>query len=439
MYTDKSHVTRKDTDITEEASIIDTNTASEDQPGVEDPSCCPDQKPNDTSSTERANDTPPIDQRADDVHSTDQKANDIPPAPETNGTPLMDQRAKDTTVADQEAEDTPSTDQQVNDTDQKLNNTIPDQEAKDTPTEYHDTTHKEDFNDQKDDTSEVEVSPEEITKFLVPVTPYLIPRSDLTCITNSGTTMVAKWYNNTDCSLQEFNLDFTKPEGRRKFGKYLSVCAALAKLRHPNIQQLLGFVSQDRESTEPLASIVTEINDLTLTKMLTNHKHNEIQTTTHINICYDVAKAVSYLHLSKLSHLLIRSDCVMLTRDNRAKLCDIASSLLYQAGLSKEVEMINANYLPPDEMVLGASSNKTDAFSIGVLYLQTITHVAPNPVPIDEIHRTEIERRQDHIDLVHSSHPLLTLIITCLSNKPEDRPTDEEICSVLQASLNTEY
>lgn len=427
-------------------STTDTNTTSSEQPGSDNSSHWLDQKTNDAASMEQAThvdqktdniDHKTSDQRIEDTTVVDQEASSLDQ--QINDTLTMDetvtkdQRIKDTTVVDQ---GTSSSIQQINDT-PTLDQT--DQKVKDAHTIDQKATHTEVFTDQNDayDSSEVEVSPEEMTKLTL-LTPYLIPSSDLTCITNSegfGTTNVVKWYNTTDCSLQEFNLDFTKPEGRRKFGRYLSACATLARLRHPNLQQLLGFVSQEGDSTKPSASVVTELLDLTLTKLLANHKCNELKTSTHVSICYDVAKAVNYLHLSKLSHLLIRSDCVLLTRDYHAKLSDIASSLLYQSGLNNEVKMINANYLPPDGMLPGANDAKIDTFSIGVLFLQTITHVTPDPVAINETHRTEIECRQDHIDLVHSSHPLLTLIIACLSNKPDDRPTDEEICSVLEASL----
>ena len=406
----------------------DTNTT--DQSSNDDTFHCQDQKTDDTSITEKVNN----------ATSMDQRANAMPPIDHKSS--LMDHSIKDTTVVDQE--DNPPIHQQVNDTltvHQKADDMVTaDQKAKDVLTVDKKADDAKVPNGQEDDTFEVEVSPEEITKHLTLVRQYLIPRSDFTRITNSegfGTATVVKWHN-SDCSLQEFNLDFTKPEGKRKFGKYLSTCATLSKLRHPNIQQLWGFVSQEEETTMPSASIITEMLDLTLTELLTNHKSNEIQTTIHIRICYDVAKAVSYLHSSNVSHLLIRSDCILLTRDYRAKLADIASSLLYQYGLNDEMKMINANYLPPDEMLPGASATKIDTFSAGVLFLQTVTHAVPNPVPTDETYRTEIQRRQDHIDMVHSSHPLLTLIINCLSNKPEDRPTNEEVCSILETSMSTQ-
>ena len=431
--TEESYVKCKNTD---KIPDIPENTTPEDQPSIDDSLHCQDQKTDDTFITEKANDTTSMDQRVNDMPPIDHKPTD---------TPFMGQSIKDTTVVDQEDNGTPSIDKQVNDAltlDQKADDIITgDQKAKDAPTVDKKTDTKVAPSiDQENDMFEVEVSTEEIIEHLTLVRQYLIPRSDFTCITNSedfGTTNVVKWCN-SDCSLQEFNLDFTKPEDKRKFGKYLSTCATLSKLRHPNIQQLWGFVSQEEESTKPSASIITEILDLTLTELLTNHKYNEIQTATHISICYDVAKAVSYLHSSKVSHLLIRSDCILLTRDYRAKLGDIASSLLYQSGLNNEIKMINENYLPPDGKLPGASGTKIDTFSTGVLFLQIVTHVAPNPVPTDETYCTEIQRRQDHIDLVHSSHPLFTLIITCLSNKPEDRPTDEEMCSILETSMSTQ-
>lgn len=403
------------TNISEEADY-DTNTIPEDQLDVDDSSHYQDQRTNDVSPSEKANDLP----------SMDQKSNDA------------DQRVGDKTVVDQEAKDTPFVDQQVNDTPLVDDTVTVHQNNKDASTTDQKATHAKDIADQESNTSEVEITAEELTKMLFSVRSFLIPRSGLTNFRTSGTTTAVKWHN-ADCSLQEFNLDFSKPEGQGKFGAFLSTCVALSKLRHPNIQQLWGFVSQEEKSTKPSASMITEILDLTLTKLLTDHRCNEIQTTTHIQICYDVAKAVNYLHSSKVSHLLIRSDCVQLTRDYHAKLCDITSSLLYQSGLNPEAKMINANYLPPDdEMLSGASGMKIDTFSAGVLFLQTITHVPPNPAPIDDTHCTEIERRQDHVDLVHSSHPLLTLIIACISNKPDDRPTDEEMCSLLETSLSTQ-
>ena len=335
---------------------------------------------------------------------------------------------------DQNDHNRPSTDHQDDDTlivDQKIDDTL----TKDQKVLTVDDKVKVPINQD-----EVETSPEELAKHLTSLRPYLIQRSDLTCTENPeglGTATIVKWCN-SDCFLQEFNLDFATPEGKRKFGKYLSICASLSKLRHPNIQQLWGFVTQEEESTKPSSSILAETLDLTLTELLANQKCNEIQTTTHIRICYDVARAVNYLHSSKVSHLLIRSDCVLLTRDYHAKLSDVASSLLYQCGLNDSMKMINANYLPPEGMLPGASGVKIDTFSTGVLFLQIITHVAPNPVPADETHRTEIQRRQDNIDLVHSSHSLLTLIIACLSDKPEDRPTDEEKCNFLETLMSTQ-
>jgi len=289
----------------------------------------------------------------------------------------------------------------------------------------------------------VEMSASKISSLLVSLRPYLISQSDLSCCTSPtgstvrptgtfGTNTTVKWFS-TDCSLQEFSLDFSG-ENKVKYGQYLSMCATLSKLRHPNIQQLLGFVSQEEDDTKPSTSIVAELVDLTLTKLLADHTPDDLQTSTHISIAYDVAKGVSYLHSSNMLHLLIRSDCVLVTRGYLAKLCDIADSQLYQYGMNTPSEPVNANYLPPDT----THSTACDTFSIGVLILQIITHAAPSPIPISDEFQTEIQRRQAQVDLVHSSHPLLTLILNCLANKPDDRPADKEICSILETSLKSQ-
>ena len=283
-----------------------------------------------------------------------------------------------------------------------------------------------------------EISTEQNSSLLVSLRPYLISQSDINCCMSPtgtkkgafGTIVTIKWFS-TDCSLQEFNLDFSG-ENKMKYKQYLTVCAMLTKLRHPNIQQLLGFVSED--DTKPSASIVAELVDLTLTKLLADRKPDDLEASTHISIAYDVAKGVSYLHSLKMTHLLIRSDCVLVTKGYLAKLCDIAESQLYQQGIISLSEPVNANYLPPDT----TCSSACDTFSIGVLILQIITHTAPNPTPVDEKFLTEIKRRQSQIDLVHSSHPLLILILNCIANKPDDRPTDKEICSFFETALKSQ-
>jgi len=292
----------------------------------------------------------------------------------------------------------------------------------------------------------VEMSASKISSLLVSLRPYFISQSDLSCCTSPtgstiptsnitgafGTNATVKWFS-TDCSLQEFNLDFSG-ENKAKYGQYLSMCAALSKLRHPNIQQLLGFVSQEEDDTKPSTSIVAELVDLTLTKLLADCTPDDLQASIHISIAYDVTKGVSYLHSSKMLHLLIRSDCVLVTRGYLAKLCDIPDSQLYQYGIMAQSEPVNVNYLPPDK----THSTACDTFSIGVLTLQIITHATPSPVPINDEFLTEIQRRQSQIDLVHSSHPLLTLILNCLANKPDDRPADKEICSILETALKSQ-
>ena len=48
--------------------------------------------------------------------------------------------------------------------------------------------------------------------------------------------------------------------------------------------------------------------------------------------------------------------------------------------------------------------------------------------------RSEVERRKDYIDILigglndDENHPLVVLVKECLANKPEERPTADEVC-----------
>ena len=75
------------------------------------------------------------------------------------------------------------------------------------------------------------------------------------------------------------------------------------------------------------------------------------------------------------------------------------------------------------------------------MILQTLTQENPSPKPMVDSHDrliSEIERREEHLDMVHDEHPLKPTVMECLSNEPHYRPTAEAILSIIErAELRT--
>ena len=86
-------------------------------------------------------------------------------------------------------------------------------------------------------------------------------------------------------------------------------------------------------------------------------------------------------------------------------------------------------------------TEKLDCFQAGVLIVQIITRKFPNPGPAmnrvrDERYKTgwinapvpEAERRDNHLRLVTTTHPMFYLAMDCLKDTDTERPSAQQIC-----------
>ena len=218
-------------------------------------------------------------------------------------------------------------------------------------------------------------------------------------------------------------------------------CRYLERARHPNIVQYLGLC-RNPLTQEP--ALLMELMDQSLTQFLKMSK-DPLSRFTEVSICYDVALALAYLHSEGITHRDLSSNNVLLI-GHRAKVSDF--------GISKVIDLNKQDitplskvpgtvvYMPPEALKDSPDySEKLDCFSFGVLAIQIMTQLFPDPspptieVPDDRsltgkasIPVAETERRRDHIDLIDKSHPLLEIALSCLVLEKEDRPFARDLC-----------
>jgi len=77
-----------------------------------------------------------------------------------------------------------------------------------------------------------------------------------------------------------------------------------------------------------------------------------------------------------------------------------------------------ALYLPSEARVTHPEfSEKSDIFSLGVLLVQIITREAPTPTPQQQLGPlSKVDRRQQHIQKIASTHPLRNIALLCLKD-----------------------
>ena len=225
----------------------------------------------------------------------------------------------------------------------------------------------------------------------------------------------------------------------------------LSRLRHPNIIQYLGSCP-DPESRLPV--LFMELMDESLTSFLerpTSANTPPLPLHVQVDIGHDVAQALSHLHRHEVLHRDLSSNNVLLIGSRRAKVTDFGMARLLGADprLTQTYCPGTNGYMSPEALADPPNyTTKLDVFSCGVLLVQLVTRIWPNPGP--RTHRVqvndprfpsgqallevpELERRREHLDLVPPTHPLHQLALNCIKDKEEERPTAEQLCSDLVA------
>ena len=239
--------------------------------------------------------------------------------------------------------------------------------------------------------------------------------------------------------------------------RFKQECEILKDIKHPNVVQYLG-VTHDQQSGLPI--LLMELLDENLTDFL-KRTDEPLRYHLQVNLCHDIALALTYLHSKDIIHRDLSGKNVLLIAGSRAKVADfgmskltVVNAYLTQGGLAQCPG--TPCYMSPEALMKPpAYSYKLDVFSSGVVAIQIITREFPEPGPETLKHDnpksptgfsytpiSEVNRRKNHIDLIDPEHPLLPLIKKCLADKEEDRPSAQKLCHELallkQASKYTE-
>ena len=228
-------------------------------------------------------------------------------------------------------------------------------------------------------------------------------------------------------------------EHRQPFERFKQECEVLHSLRHPNIIQYLD-VYQDPDTKLPI--LLMELMDGSLTHFLEDFLQ-QIPLHIQVNFSHDIALALSFLHANKIIHRDLSSNNVLLISNVRAKVTDFGMARLGEHATTFSHTMCPGTdvYMPPEAVKEKPTyTEKIDCFSFGVLIIQILAQVFPDPgkrqETMDFSHRgrkvmvsvPEVERRKNHIDLIQPNHPLLAIALNCLNELESDRPSAQEIC-----------
>ena len=208
----------------------------------------------------------------------------------------------------------------------------------------------------------------------------------------------------------------------------------MAQLRHPNLLQFIGAIL-DHPSGNPM--IITEIMDISLRGAYEKKQLSPVPVSICLCIMRDVAVGLNYLHClpDPIIHRDVSSANVLLESRSpgkwKTKISDFGSAKFARSAVTTAAGA--AVYSAPESFQSVAfihkkkQTTKMDVFSYGVLLLEVMSCQFPGNV---DIFQNVLEQ------LKISSPSIHQLILHCISEDPEHRPTMTQVIQQLD-SINS--
>lgn len=214
--------------------------------------------------------------------------------------------------------------------------------------------------------------------------------------------------------------------------RFRTECLLLSRIRHPNIVQFLG-VHYGPNSSD--LTLVLEHLHMDLEQCFATYP--QMPLSIKLGVLEDVSYGLLHLHTRKppIVHRDLTASNILVTPDMRAKIADLGVSRLLDVS---PLQLSNftacpgtLQYMPPEALRPEPSYDvRLDIFSFGVVALFAANQEFPNvyygidvPDGIQQDGKSELYKRRDAMDKLSTSHCLYELIVQCLSDDPEKRPT----------------
>ncbi|CAM6021307.1 unnamed protein product, partial [Sphagnum balticum] len=278
---------------------------------------------------------------------------------------------------------------------------------------------------------------------------FMIDKHSLSCPTlcgegSFGSVYKGKWLG-VNCVMKSFSREVQNfQECEKEFKKEVNI---IAKLNHPNIVKFLGYgISKEKKKWERF--IVMELMEKDLLKIISQKGDIPFTYFSAIDVMFQVAKAMCYLHKHKIYHRDLKPQNVLVSPRKFGKLnvgecmyvkvADFGVSKMNVNGvISSKLTDVNIGttiYRAPE---MGSNDlplhepDKADVYSFGIMCSQILS----GKVPFERVKKSELQdevKKGVRPKLPTNFNGLVSLINECWRLDACNRPSFQAICERLK-------
>lgn len=215
--------------------------------------------------------------------------------------------------------------------------------------------------------------------------------------------------------------------------KFIKEINVISNLRHPNVVLYIG-ASINKNDYYMISEFIPKGS-------LFDFLHVQKQRLTEseqLNIAYEVAIAIRYLHSRKINHCDLKSSNILLDENNKIKVSDFGLSRLkniFSANDNKG-RIGTSHWMPPEIMRAQKYEDSADVFSYGMIVWEMITAEIPyyglTPSQIIGV----VADCKRIVEPPKNCHPALhKLVKNCLIYEPNRRPSFDHIIKYLESVI----
>ncbi|WP_036728922.1 Stk1 family PASTA domain-containing Ser/Thr kinase [Peptoniphilus mikwangii] len=168
--------------------------------------------------------------------------------------------------------------------------------------------------------------------------------------------------------------------------KFKRESLAAASISHPNIVSIYDVGSEEIDSQKVHYIVMEYIDGKTLKEVI--NEEGRLNEKRALNYCVQIAEALKVAHSKNIVHRDIKSQNIMVTKDDRVKVTDFGIARVADNSTVTATNAImgSVHYFSPEQARGTKVDNRSDIYSLGIVLYEMLTGKLPfdaeNPVSV---------------------------------------------------------